>query len=431
VSQLEFAFSFYKARRLPSASPAGLAGSDGVCERSPCGPDPKVTPEALKAARALVRRERGSKKKIRRPGRGQPLAIAYGMGVDSTAVLVGLAQLVAEGYDEFRPDYIVFADTGSERLRTYRYLKTINRWLRSVGFPEVIVVCYATQFGGKSWGSSRTLEQQCLVNQIMPSISQSKFKYAQCSQLWKQDPQYKWFQYYSGLYEVLGEEIKPRVRARFRRGQRVELPSGREVKLKTIVKVIGYDANEKEREKKGTYRLQDEKRKAEEKGVDQDYTYWAPLIDWGWTRARCVAEIEAAGLKVPPKSACTFCGATKKAELFVMAKTDPGALRSALLVESVALQGRHRKKMKDSGNKGLAVRWNWGEFCVENKLVRPAELRRIKETAKKVVAAAPRKAGTFDVSTKLRRMRLAAFQQPGLRDGGCGWDRYYILPRET
>jgi len=63
-----------------------------------------------------------------------PIVVSYGLGWDSTAVLVGLQQR------GIRPDDILFADTGSEKEETYDYLFKINAWLRSVCFPEVTVV---------------------------------------------------------------------------------------------------------------------------------------------------------------------------------------------------------------------------------------------------------------------------------------------------
>jgi len=74
---------------------------------------------------------------------GEPVVVAYGMGVDSTAMLVGWH---ARGLP--RPDAILFADTGSEKPETYAYLDVINAWLRSIGYPEVTVVknaSYTTQ----------------------------------------------------------------------------------------------------------------------------------------------------------------------------------------------------------------------------------------------------------------------------------------------
>jgi hypothetical protein len=49
-----------------------------------------------------------------------PLAIAYGVGVDSTAMLVGYA---ARG---IRPDLILFSDVGAEKEGTYEYLPIIG-----------------------------------------------------------------------------------------------------------------------------------------------------------------------------------------------------------------------------------------------------------------------------------------------------------------
>lgn len=62
------------------------------------------------------------------------LVVAYGMGVDSTAMLVGLHQRGV------RPDLILFADTGGEKPETYAYLPIIQAWLERVGFPPVVVV---------------------------------------------------------------------------------------------------------------------------------------------------------------------------------------------------------------------------------------------------------------------------------------------------
>ncbi len=104
-----------------------------------------------------------------------PLIIAYGMGVDSTAMLVGLHQR------GIRPDKILFADTGSEKPETMAYLPIMQAWLRSVGFPEIEVVRYAPKHGLYS-----TLEGNCLVNETLPSLA---FGYKKCSLKWKREPQ--------------------------------------------------------------------------------------------------------------------------------------------------------------------------------------------------------------------------------------------------
>ena len=50
----------------------------------------------------------------------QPVVVAYGMGVDSTAMLIGLHQR------GIRPDLILFADTGGEKPDTYLYAPIIR-----------------------------------------------------------------------------------------------------------------------------------------------------------------------------------------------------------------------------------------------------------------------------------------------------------------
>jgi hypothetical protein len=90
-----------------------------------------------------------------------------------------------------------------------------------------------------------------------------------------------------------------------------------------VRKLIGYDAGTKDR-----------KRYAQAVGVeDPKYDYWYPLVEWGWERERCKAEIVAAGLPVPVKSACYFCPATQPAELHEMAKV---YLRYIVIMEARA-----------------------------------------------------------------------------------------------
>jgi hypothetical protein len=361
------------------------------CVRSPCASmkdvwDPKVSQVEIAAARLEVgtpkpRRgmvtlaleptgkyyksgERKGEEKTRpvpvwqdtegyyRPGEPDwPLAVSYGIGIDSTAILVGLAQILRETGDErFRPRWITFADTGAEKASTYAYLRLLNRWCDKVGFPRVTTVAWAQFGGGDSWGSHRTLEQKCLNNQTLPSISASKFKRSECSVTWKHDPQDRWFRDHSGYFEpslshnctskalaslaggmslsvkdvarssqcsqatargvlkALIEHSPPlvyrvkegrsflytiteageaaRVNGRLMDAKMV-MPAGMR-----IVKAIGYDSTEEARldpnAEGSTFRAGD--------GDDpqaHDYSYWYPLMEWDWERSRCYAEIEA------------------------------------------------------------------------------------------------------------------------------------------
>jgi hypothetical protein len=200
----------------------------------------------------------------------QPLVVAYGLGVDSTAALVEL-----HARSE-RPDLILFADTGNEKQETYDYLPVIQRWLARAGFPPVTVVRNVVK-DFKNWPPYHTLGENCLTNGTLPSLA---FGFKSCSLKWKVTPQNKYVRKW------------PRAADWWRAGGKVR-------------KLIGYDASPSDR-----------KRYAHARGVeDKRYDYWYPLIEWGYGRDDCKRVIADAGLPVPPKSACYFCPATQPEEL--------------------------------------------------------------------------------------------------------------------
>ena len=100
-----------------------------------------------------------------------------------------------------------------------------------------------------------------------------------------------------------------------------------------IVKLIGYDC--------GAADL----RRARKAYGASDFDYSYPLKIIGWQREDCVRTITVAlgAALVPVKSACTFCPATKKWELFWLAAEEPEALEAALDLERRALTGRHSR----------------------------------------------------------------------------------------
>ena len=80
---------------------------------------------------------------------GSPLGVlAYGGGVNSTALLVGLHQR------GIPIDLILFADTDGELPSTYAYLPIMNQWLMDHGMPQITVVKYTDKNGDRL-----TLEQ--------------------------------------------------------------------------------------------------------------------------------------------------------------------------------------------------------------------------------------------------------------------------------
>src|SRR5438874_11115667 len=95
-----------------------------------------------------------------RPWPDCPLVVAYGLGVDSTAMLVEFS------FRGIRPDLILFADTGGEKPETYAYLPVIQSYLASLGFPPIVTVRYQPR-----WAAYDTLEVQCLHTGTLPSLA--------------------------------------------------------------------------------------------------------------------------------------------------------------------------------------------------------------------------------------------------------------------
>lgn len=224
-----------------------------------------------------------------KPSGSAPLIISYGMGVDSTALLVGLAER------GIRPDKILFADTGSEKQVTYDYgIQVMPTWLESVGFPPITWVRYMPQ-NFKNWPPYGSLEENCLTNSTLPSLA---FGFKSCSQKWKIAPQDKWTKAWQPAREAWSDGMKVR-------------------------KTIGYDAGPADM------------RRRNHAGALEDplFSYEYPLIAWGWDRDRCKQVIAAAGIPVPEKSACYFCPATKPHELHVMDKEN---LRRIVMIEARA-----------------------------------------------------------------------------------------------
>lgn len=183
-----------------------------------------------------------------------PLIVAWGMGVNSTAMLCGF---VERG---IMPDLVMAADTGGEKPETYAYVEVMRAWLRRVGFPELVVV--------QNDGMHRTLENECLTNGTLPSRT---YGFSKCADKYKIRPQNKYVSAWRPALETWQGDGH-------------------------VCKAIGYDADEP-----GRAKIQEK-----DYGRGEVYRFWYPLIEWGWGREDCVAAIERAGLPVPPKSACFY-----------------------------------------------------------------------------------------------------------------------------
>jgi 3'-phosphoadenosine 5'-phosphosulfate sulfotransferase (PAPS reductase)/FAD synthetase len=87
-----------------------------------------------------------------------PIVVAYGAGVESTAMLIGLR-------DRRVPvALILFADTGSEKPETYAYLPIIQDWLTRQGMPPVTVLRRNSPRAGDT-----SLHGECIRKRVLPS----------------------------------------------------------------------------------------------------------------------------------------------------------------------------------------------------------------------------------------------------------------------
>jgi hypothetical protein len=238
-----------------------------------------------------------------RPWPDCPLAVAYGLGVDSTAMLIEFARR------SVRPDLILFADTGGEKRETYQYLDVIQPFLASVSFPEVIVVRYRPK-----WAVYDTLEQQCLHTQTLPSLA---YGGRSCSWKYKKTPQDQFVQRW--------------------------LPAQRcWAQGKKVLKAIGFDAGPADSRR---HRYVE----------DEHFRYWYPLVEWRLDREDCKRIIREAGLPVPMNSACFFCPAMKKQEIVWLQEHHPDLLERALHIEANAQD-------KLTSVKGLGRSFSWASY---------------------------------------------------------------------
>lgn len=237
---------------------------------------------------------------------GRLLAVCFGSGVDSTAMLVALH---AAG---LRPDLITFADTGAEKPETMAHVEAMNTVLRGWGWPTVST-CRKVP---KPTTGYQDLYGNCMANETLPSLA---FGMKSCSVKWKQVPQDQF---------IKGARSGPNARAPHPLWQQATATGQR------IVKLIGYDCGRA-----------DLRRSQRLKPADADFDYVYPLQLIRWARRDCVRAItQALGAdRVPIKSACFFCPASKHWELYWLAAHHPQLLERALLLERQALTGKHSR----------------------------------------------------------------------------------------
>jgi hypothetical protein len=214
-----------------------------------------------------------------------PHIVAFGGGVDSTAMVIGLIQ------KKLPIDLILFADTGGERPTTYSHIEAFSDWLKKQGYPQITIVKRVTESG-----EYETLEEECLRANALPSIA---YGYKRCSQKHKIAPQDKFCNNWQPAIDT------------WKSGQK-------------CVKYIGYDANEEHRAENAAKR------------EDKKYDHIYPLIEWQWDRQKCLDIIESVGIKNVAKSACFYCPSSKPQEIVQLYKEYPDLLQRALKIEQNA-----------------------------------------------------------------------------------------------
>lgn len=309
---------------------------------------------------------------IQLPTEQRPLlAVSDGIGVDSTAMLIALWRLGV------RPDVILHADVGEEHPLTIAYRDERRRWLRSVGFPDLTIVRRPPSSSRVTGRSFATLGEKCIANATLPSLA---FGRKACSVEWKIEPQNRWMRRH------------PPAQATWASGRKV-------------VKAIGYDAGPLD------------SRRAHYLTSDDSYDYIYPLRELCWDRDRAVAEIRAAGLPVPRKSACIFCPAMKPWELAEIVAEWPALADMIIAIEETAqprlrtIEGLWRSTVK--GTRGAVPRP--GSMAVFIRALRAdaAMLRRYLEMAP---AEKPPRLCAGDVVGKVPQFRAPPRHRLGLRE---------------
>jgi hypothetical protein len=216
-----------------------------------------------------------------------PVIAAWGAGLDSTAMIVDLAER-GEAVD-----MVLFADPGAEKSATYAFIPLFRAWMAERGIASEIVRYQPRNF--KHWPPYAGITENMLTNATLPSVV---FGGGSCSQKWKAAPQDAWT-------------------ATWEPARRCWDAGGR------VVKLIGYDASGR-----------DTQRYHHAIGCeDPRYAYRYPLREWAWGRPECEARIARAGLPVPPKSSCYFCGSIKPDEVLELSVPE---LRVIVLMEACA-----------------------------------------------------------------------------------------------
>ncbi|MBK9005265.1 MAG: hypothetical protein IPM41_15870 [Sphingomonadales bacterium] len=255
-----------------------------------------------------------------------PTIASWGAGIDSTAMII---ELEAQGTP---PDLVLFAETGAEYPETDAYIPVFEDWLAERQIPFRRVRYAPTRLNGKP--DYRSLLEDILASKTLPAIA---FGQHSCSLKWKVAPQ-----------TAAAQLWQPAIDA-WAQGSRV-------------TRLIGYDASPRDIRRHAHALRHDDPR------FENRY----PLIEWGWTRERCIERIAAAGLPIPRKSSCFMCTACSPDDIDSL---PPDHLGLIILIEAAAAprltttEGLWRKSTK--GRRGPPRPGRISDY-IENRGLLPA-----------------------------------------------------------
>lgn len=242
------------------------------------------------------------------PDLKSPIAVSYGGGTNSTAMLIAMV------LKDIKPDLILFADTGGELPETYEWVDTFSNWLCLQGFPAIEWIKYTQAGTPRQKFEYSTLEEECITKKMLPGKA---YGYSNCSMKWKVDPIIKRVKNYCKSNNI---EHIPR-------------------------QFIGIHYGELSRILDKTGKVREMIRE----GIRQEY----PLIEWQLNQDNCNSLIKSIGLPLPSKSSCFFCPNRKISEILELKEKHPDLYERAVFMEKNA----NLEKLKGLGR----TRYAWSE----------------------------------------------------------------------
>lgn len=235
---------------------------------------------------------------------------SFGGGTNSTAMII------KDTLNGIIYDYILFADTGSEKPYTYEHIEEFSDWLEKHNQPRITIIKYLDKHG-----RVLTLYEDCIKGCKLPSIAYGKH-FKSCSVRFKIFVQERYVK----------NEI-PEAKKIWESGQRIK-------------RYIGYDAGEPQR-------------KENAKDIDRANKFYEnqyPLIDkYNMDRKDCIKIIEDQNIKPPKKSSCFFCPNTKKSEIVELYNDYPILFNQAVFMEEMA---------DLTSIEGLGRTFSWKQFMI-------------------------------------------------------------------